>query len=316
MIIRMIIMSTWRPWIRYLPLAVLISVTGCEGSDAGSGPSSSGETIVVVTAFYPLQFLAERVGGEAVSASGLVQPGAEPHDLELTPRDVARVSEAALVVYLSGFQPALDEAVADQAPNTGFDVAGAAQLNLTYHRPEAEAGAAAVTDPHFWLDPIRLADAGDALAAKLGEIDPARARAFASNAENLRSDLAALDAKFATGLADCTQKRLVTSHTAFGYLAQRYGFDQVGIAGLAPEEEPQPQALAEAADVVRRYDVHTIYAEALVSPRIAETVAAETGAQVRMLDPLEGLSEESRGRNYLEVMGANLAVLTEGQGCT
>jgi zinc transport system substrate-binding protein len=296
------------------PLAATLAITGC-GSAGQAGSGTSGAAIDVVAAFYPLEYLAERVGGEAVNVSGLVEPGAEPHDLELTPRDVAQLSEAAVVVYLSGFQPAVDEAVTGQAPEAGLDVAAAARLDLTYRPIETGDGAAPVTDPHFWLDPTRLADVGDALAARLGEIDPARAPTFAANAVALRTDLEALDAQFAAGLADCVQPRLVTSHTAFGYLAQRYGLEQVGIAGLDPEEEPQPQALAEAADVVRRYDVRTIYAETLVSPRIAETVAAETGAQVRVLDPIEGLTEESAGSDYLEVMRANLAVLTGGQGC-
>jgi zinc transport system substrate-binding protein len=272
----------------------------------------------VVASFYPLQFAAQRVAGNLAAVDSLTKPGAEPHDLELTPKDVARVGSADLVVYLGGFQPAVDDAIKTQPPKAGLDVTGTAKLNLTYTPIEEGAQAtdeAGSTDPHFWLDPTRLAAVGDALAAELGKIRPADVATFDANAAALRTDLESLDAEFAASLSSCANKDLVTSHNAFGYLAQRYGLTQQGITGLTPEHEPDPKALAGVTSFVRANQVRTIYYETLVSPDIAEVVANETGARTAVLDPIEGLNDQSQGNDYLEVMRANLANLKAGQPC-
>jgi len=230
----------------------------------------------------------------------LTKPGAEPHDLELTPRDVAELADADLVVYLSGFQPAVDTAVAEQA-RTSYDVAGAADL--------------AAKDPHFWLDPVRLAHVAKTLTNRLEQLSPADAPDFRVNASSLLADLMALDADYATGLAHCASTDLVTSHAAFGYLARRYALTQRGITGLHPEDEPSPGALAEIADFVQANHVRTVYSETLVSPAVAQTLAGEAGVEVATLDPVEGLDDASAGADYLAVMRANLATLREGQVC-
>lgn len=309
-----------------LPLAVaavLLTACGSGSSGAGSGTGSgSGDRLDVVASFYPLQYAAERVGGDAVTVTNLTKPGAEPHDLELSPKDVAAVSDADLVVYLDGFQPAVDEAAKNQAGAKAYDVAPAARLDLQGVEEDHEGDAAhadgehSATDPHFWLDPTRLADVADALAQRLGTADPAKAATFTANAKALRTDLEALDGEFTAGLASCGNKDLVTSHQAFGYLAQRYGLTQVGITGLTPEAEPDAATIARTADFVKKNKVTTIYYETLVSPDVAKTVAAETGARTAVLDPLEGISDASAARDYLGVMRANLAALKTGQPCS
>ena len=294
------------------------SSPGTSAGGSGTTTASKGDPISVVASFYPLQWITEQVGGDMVSVKSLTPPGAEPHDLELTPADVAAATEADLVVFLSGFQAAVDDAVAG-AEGTVFDAADSADLSLTFtpiEEGEEHADEAGTTDPHFWLDPLRLAGVADALAKTLGEIDTANAATYRKNAEALQSELEALDADFTAGLASCAQKNLVTSHNAFGYLAERYGFEQVGITGLTPEEEPSPADLAAVTEFVTANGVSTIYFETLVSPAIAETVAAETGAATAVLDPIEGLTDESEGDDYLEVMRANLANLKTGQTCT
>jgi zinc transport system substrate-binding protein len=223
--------------------------------------------------------------------------------MELTPQGTASLQDADLVVYLAGFAPAVDDASAELAAEQLFDVTSAARLDLD-------------ADPHFWLDPTRLADVADAVAARLGELAPDAAADFTANAGMLRAELEELDAEFEAGLASCASTELVTSHTAFAYLADRYGMTQVGITGLSPEDEPSPAELAEITDFVEDHGVSTIYSEALVDPAIAETVAAETGASMAVLDPLEGLTDESPGSDYFEVMRANLEALQAGQDCT
>jgi zinc transport system substrate-binding protein len=299
--------------------SVLIVLASCgDDSDAASGHTSSGDTISIEASFYPLQWMAQQVGGDQVDVTSLTKPGAEPHDLELTPRDVADVADADVVVYLADFQPALDDAVEQVDETKVYDAAPAAELDLTYtpiEEGQEASDEAGSTDPHFWLDPTRLAAVADDFASYLGDVDPDHADTYRDNAASLGHELATLDGEFRTGLASCANKDLVTSHNAFGYLARRYGLNQVGITGLTPEEEPSPEELASVSDFVRDNDVRTIYFETLVSPAIAHSVAGESGARTDVLDPIEGLNDESQGTDYLEVMRSNLANIEEGQPC-
>ncbi|MGY1708282.1 metal ABC transporter substrate-binding protein [Geodermatophilus sp. SYSU D00758] len=309
--------------------AAALALSGCGGSDgdAASAGGGSGGGLDVVAGFYPLEWAAERVGGERVEVTSLTPPGAEPHDLELTPQDVGAVSDADLFVYLEGFQAALDEAAQSEASGSAWDAGRAAELSLTTeahdhgqegeeHAEEEQAGGEEAADPHFWLDPTRLADVGDALADRLAELDPDGAATYEENAAALRADLEALDAEMQEGLGGCAVDTLVTSHDAFGYLADRYGLEVVGISGLSPSQEPSPGQLAEITELVQERGVTTVYTETLVDPAVAETVAAEAGVETAVLDPLEGLTDESAGEDYLEVMRANLATLQEGQSCS
>lgn len=304
-----------------LTAAALVLTAGC-GSDDAAGDDG----LQVLAGFYPLEWAAERVGGDRISVEALTPPGGEPHDLELTPRDVASVEDADLLVYLAGFQPALDEAADAAGGDHVWDVGSAADLlsGEGHDHGDEESGEGAddhgqeddVADPHFWLDPVRLADVGDALADRLTELDPEGADTFAANAADLRADLESLDAELRTGLADCAVDTLVTAHDAFGYLAERYGLEVVGINGLSPSQEPSPAQLAAISRLVAERGVTTVYTEALVDPAVAETVASEAGVRTAVLDPVEGLNDDSPGKDYLEVMRANLATLQAGQSCS
>lgn len=292
-------------------------LTGC-GADEGSGTESG--RLTVLAGFYPLEWTAARVGGGLVSVSSLTPPGAEAHDVELAPQDVAAVSEADLLVYLDGFQPALDEAARSEGSDHAWEAGQAADL-LAGPAPVDPADGEraeddAAVDPHFWLDPTRLASVGDALAERLTEVDPDNAATYEENAAALRADLEELDREIQTALSSCTVSTLVTGHDAFGYLGDRYGLEVVGISGLSPSQEPSASQLAELATLVRERGVTTVYTETLVDPAVAETVAEEAGARTAVLDPIEGLTDESQGEDYLQVMRANLATLQEGQSCS
>ncbi|WP_448638370.1 metal ABC transporter substrate-binding protein [Geodermatophilus sp. URMC 63] len=303
-----------------LTTASALLLAGC-GSSGGGARAADG--VDVVAAFYPLQWAAERVGGDRVDVTSLTPPGAEPHDLELTPQDVAALSETDLLVYLEGFQPALDDAAAE-AGDAAWDAGQAADLTPAADEHGDEHaddhgdghGDGDAADPHFWLDPTRLADVGDALADRLGEVDPDGAATYEQNAAALRSDLEALDAEMEQGLADCAVRTVVTGHDAFGYLADRYGLEVVGVTGLSPSAEPSAAQLAEISALVRERGVTTVYTETLADPAVAETVAREAGVQTAVLDPVEGLTDESAGSDYLEVMRADLATLRAGQACS
>jgi len=279
-------------------LAGAMGLAGCASEAADERPN-------VVVGFYPLQYVAEQVGGDRVSVTNLAQPGAEPHDLELSPQQVAAVADADLVLYLKGFQPELDEAVAQEADDVALDLGTVVEL-----RP-GETG----PDPHFWLDPTRLATAVDAVGRRLGEIDPDAVAPYQAAADSLRTRLDELDQQYQEALDDCRRREIITSHAAFGYLAQRYDLAQIGITGLSPDVEPTPQRLAEVTAQARQHGATTIFFETLVSPRVAEAIAAEVGAGTAVLDPLEGLPAGSPD-DYLSVMRTNLEALTRALDCT
>lgn len=175
---------------------------------------------------------------------------------------------------------------------------------------------ALTVDPHFWLDPMRMADVGDAIAARLIQIDPAGTETYTTNAANLRADLTGLDAEFTQGLQTCQQRTILSSHASFGYLADRYSLNMISVSGLNPNIEPKPQSLAQLSDYARRNGINVIYYERLVSPTVAQAIAKEAGAITAVLDPLEGLTDESAGSDYRQVMRSNLNELRQQQGCS
>jgi zinc transport system substrate-binding protein len=262
-----------------------------EAASGGSGKET------VVASFYPLAYAAEEVGDGRVDVSNLTPAGSEPHDLEVSPQDVAAIREADLVLLLGrGFQPQLEDAA-----GSGENVLRLLDTPGLALHPDG--------DPHVWLDPLRYAR----IVGRIG-----RALHEPAAAARLQERLRALDREYAQGLADCERREIVTSHEAFGYLAERYGLEQVAITGLSPEVEPEPAKLQHVVELVRMRGVTTIYFETLVSPRIAETVARETGASTAVLDPIEGLTKDelARGEDYFSLMRKNLRTLREGLGCS
>jgi zinc transport system substrate-binding protein len=307
------------------PLALVALAALTAGGCAATGPGVPGDRedpdlLRVVAAFYPLRFVAERVGGDRVSVAPLTPPGVEAHDLELTPSLVSEIAGADLVVYLSGFQPAVDDAVTAYA-RLALDVAEVVPLIGTDHgggdqdddHQDDDQGHGA-EDPHLWLDPDRLATIAAEMATSLGAIDARGADHYTTGAAELRQELAALDTAYAEGLAVCQRREIVVSHTAFGYLADRYELTQIAITGLSPEDEPTPQRLAEVIHEAQRHGATTIFFEVLVSPRVAQVIAGQVGARTAVLDPIEGLAPGSH-EDYLSVMRTNLDALRAALEC-
>jgi zinc transport system substrate-binding protein len=269
---------------------------------AGCGSGATGKNTVVAS-FYPLAFAAERIGGPNLRVENLTPAGAEPHDLELTPRAVARIERATVVLYLGhGFQPAVSDAVRN-ASGRAVDILAGLPLHSAAGQ---ESGLTA--DPHVWLDPVLF----QRIVRRIGDALPRPV-----HTAPLLADVRELDRAYRTGLAHCARRDIVTSHAAFGYLALRYGLQQVAITGLTPESEPSPKQLAHVVQLVRRTHATTMFFERLVSPRLADTVAREVGARTAVLDPIEGLtpSEQKRGENYLTLMRENLSALRRALAC-
>ena len=286
------------PTLRLIAAALAVAALGaCGGGEEGDSGRRS-----VIASFYPLEYAASQVGDGRVDVSNLTPPGAEPHDLELTPRDVAEVHDADVVLYLdTGFQPAVDDAV-KEASGEVVDLLRGISLRKAI-------GGETVSDPHVWLDPLLYAG----IVAQVGRVlgTPERER-------TLETKLRALDATFRTGLASCKRHELVTSHAAFGYLAARYRLEQVPLSGVSPEAEPTPRKLEDAVERVRESGATTIFFETLASSRVAETVARETGAKTAVLNPIEGLTNEqiASGDDYFTLMRANLRALRAALECS
>lgn len=298
-----------------------LTLAGCGGSAAdGTGDGK----LDVVASFYPLEFIARTVGGDTVHVTTLTAPGVEPHDLELTPKQVGSIATAKLVVFEKNLQPAVDEAVDQNAKDAGFDIAPAAQLEATgadfeEHDNGGVAPAAHkdnALDPHFWLDPVRYAAVVKAVEERLASLDSANAAGYHERAKALLAQVGKLDTDYRTGLAHCKLSTFVTSHEAFAYLAKRYGLTMVGIAGFAPDAEPTPSRIKEVQDIVRAQHVTTIFYEELVSPKVAETIAHDVGVQTAVLSPIEGLSDANSKETYLTLMRENLQELQKANGCS
>ena len=275
--------------------AVLMAATALAGC-GGANELAAGSGEQVVAAFYPLAYAAEEIGGPGIEVENLTPPGAEPHDLEVSPRDVQRIRSADLVLLLGrDFQPQLEQAAGERE-----------QVVRLLDLPELDV--LPNGDPHVWLDPLRYARIVERIGAELGR---------RQEAEALVARLHELDDEFRSSLANCSRGEIVTSHEAFAYLAERYGLRQVAITGLSPEAEPAPRDLQRVVALVRRTGATTVFFETLVSPRIAETVAREAGARTAVLNPIEGLTpeEEDRGEDYFSVMRANLDTLRQALGC-
>lgn len=281
-------------------LALAVVLGGCRTS-----VPEAGGRVAVIASFYPLAEFAQRVGGDRVRVTMLVPSGVEPHDYEPTPREIAALTRARVVIYNgAGFEPWLVRLLPE--------VAGRAVIvNTTQGLPLVE------MDPHVWLDPLLARQQVERIAQGLIRADPAGRRRYETNANEVSRQLRELHARFSTVLAGCQRTEILTSHAAFGYLARRYGLTQIAISGLAPEAEPAPARLKELVETARRHDVEVIYVETLVSPRFAEVVAREVGAKVRTLNPIEGLTSEERreGKNYFTVMNGNLTQLAQGLDC-
>jgi zinc transport system substrate-binding protein len=300
---------------RFAAAALVLVLAASCGTDAGSG--SPGDGLSIVASLYPPSEAAARVGGPAVAVTNLTPPGVEPHDLELDPEQVAEIADADLVLYLGeGFQPAVQDAVVVVAEGEHVDLLqGIVEARSTSEPGEPSGGG--VVDPHVWLDPVLMRRIVDRISEALGRLDPANAVGFRKRADAFDGDLAELDEEYRSGLSSCRRRVLVTSHAAFGYLADRYGLTQEPITGLSPEAEPDPERLARLAADVRRTGTTTIFTETLVSPKVAQTLAREAGVATAVLNPLEGLTQqqEQADEDYLSVMRSNLAALRRGLDC-
>ena len=262
-----------------LVLGLLLATTAC-GSLGNELGNDTGK-VRVAAGFYPLAWAAERIGGDRVEVTNLTQPGAEPHDLELTIKETVAIAEADVVVYEKGFQPAVDDGVEQNAQGATLDAATVARLQPFADQTDQ-------LDPHFWQDPLRLADVGDARRRGAGEGRPARTR---RRTTRTRAPCAGSWSRWTTstrpGWPTARATRSWSSHDAFGYL-QKYGLQVEPITGLSPDAEPTPADLGRLQDLIRADGITTVFSETLVSAKTADTLAQRPRHPVRGARPDRG----------------------------
>jgi len=172
-------------------------------------------------------------------------------------------------------------------------------------------------DPHVWLDPVLAKQQVVVIRNVLVDADPANAAHYEENTRSYVAELDALDAKIKSELSDCRKDTIVPFHNAFGYVAKRYGFNVFALSGISPESEASAADLKNLVDFVKEHDIKVVFSEDLIDPRLAEVLAQEAGAQVLILSPLEGLSNEeiSAGKTYLTKMEENISNLKVALEC-
>ncbi|MBV1937114.1 metal ABC transporter substrate-binding protein [Streptomyces sp. NPDC060006] len=297
------------------------SLSACSSDSSAADGDSSGK-LDVVASFYPLQFLAERIGGNHVDVSTLTEPGQEPHDLEISAKQTAQLQESDVALYLKNLQPSVDDAVAQSEIKTKIDAATLTSLEkhgnevgghaAEHDDHEGEEGSG--EDPHIWLDPVKYAEVAEGVGKAFEKADPDHAADYKKNTAALVKELDGLNTQFEDGLKNTKTKVFITTHAAFGYLAERYGLTEEAINGLDPESEPSANRVKDLEKMAKADGVSTVFYETLVSDKTAKTIAADADLRTDVLDPIEGITEKSRGDDYFQVMEANLKALQSALG--
>lgn len=302
---------------------------GDDDSSDASAPGDGEAALTVLSAFYPIHELVTRIGGERVEAVNLTPADVEPHDLELTSDEIEDIEGAGAVFYLGQhFMPALDRALR-RADGEHVDLLEGLPLvrsgDAHSHGDDGEETAAGKTDdggdgaldPHVWLDPSLMIRMATQVEKTLSTLDPEGEDDFARRRAEYQDELEAVDAEYAGTLVDCQRNVFVTSHEAFGYLARRYHLEEQAVSGLAPETEPDPERIAELADLIKELRVPMVFAETLLPKKLADAVAREADVEVGVLNPIEGLRDDevAGGADYASVMRDNLAQLDTALEC-
>lgn len=306
-------------------LLVTVAVSACSGVKSSSDATdiSSTTKLQVSASFYPLAFLSERIGGDAAVVTQVIPSGAEPHDYEPSPQELTAVYESKILVMNGqGLDPWADQS-RGQLEKNGVTVIsateGAELIAATEEEHHEEEGhhEEGEFDPHVWLDPVQMKSIAERIRDAFIAADPANEEKYRANADALVSDLTKLDEHFRTQLVSCTQNKVIVSHNAFGYMAKRYDFETVALAGISPDEEPSPKKIAEIIETVKREKLPVVFFETLVSPKLAESVANGAGATTLVLNPIEGLTPEdvASGKTYLTVMRTNADNLATALEC-
>ena len=295
-----------------LLVAISVVAVACDGD---LDPPPGGE-VTVITTTYPLTFLSEKIGGNRITVNQLTKPGVEAHDFEPAPSDIRAISDSELFIYN---HPSFESWAlnAAYASSTDGDNSPMVTVQTVILESVGEDHGEDHVDTHVWLNPLKAQKQADRILSALVEIDPEGAQIYTRNADGLDVELQALDDLINNQISNCELNSVVVSHLAFGHMAERYGFEQIGLAGLSPEFESGPAQIAGVIKKINELGISHIMQEPIVSNRLAETVAAETGAELLSLHPLEVRTSEqaSAELDYLDIMKSNADALQTALRC-
>ena len=315
--------------LRALAMTALVSAAMLTGCTRAAAPNPAAKTkameskkmLKVMASFYSMYDFAAKIGGDKAEVITMVPSGTEPHDWEPAAADIRNLEEADLFIYSgAGMEHWVDDVLAslDNKDLISVEASEGVALRDGHRHSHEDEGAVEPEeegqyDPHVWLSPLNAEKEMENIKNAYIKADPDNRDYYEANYELYASRFADLNQKFKDTLSSLPNKDIVVSHEAFGYLCDAYGLNQVGIEGLSPDSEPSPARMAEIIDFVRANHVRVIFFEELVSPKVAETIARETGSSVQVLNPLEGLSDEElkSGADYFSVMEENLKQKTD-----
>ncbi|WP_442951769.1 metal ABC transporter substrate-binding protein [Paenibacillus sp. GYB006] len=307
---------------------MMLIVSAC-GSNSGSSSQGkiSEDHFNVVTSFYPIYEFTKAIGGDDVNVINLLPTGVEPHDWTPRSQDIVNTSKAGLFLYngagleawVPNFLKALDKDSDVKAVevSAGINLIDSEEEDHTHegeahddhaHDHEDDGHNHGSIDPHTWVSPKSALVMAENIKNSLVEADPEHKAGYEERYSELKQQLEDLDAKFSEQLSNVSQKEIVVSHQAFGYLARDYGLTQHSIMGLSPDAEPTGQDIVKLAKLVKEEGIRYIFFEELVSDKLAKTLASEAGVETMVLNPVEGLTEEQlqNGDNYFTLMEKNL----------
>jgi zinc transport system substrate-binding protein len=284
------------------------------------------EKLRVVTTLFPLQEFAVAVGGERAQIDLLLPPGAEPHSWEPKASDLAKIQKADVFIYIGrAMEPWAEDLLKASRGGTLKIVEAIKELQLLEGKdPRRESSPVhkhareGHIDPHVWLDFSLDGKIIEAIAAAFAEKDPANASHFRARAKEYQSRLEALDEKYRASLARCRHRQIVLGgHSAFAYLAIRYGLQQIPLYGVSPNAEPTPKRLTEVIQAAKSHGVKFIFFEEMVNPKLARVLAQEAGLQTLVLYDGANLTRDQLKQKvtFLELMEKNLENLRQGLNC-
>lgn len=288
-------------------LCMALLLTGCNVELQNTRNFVEEGKIAVVTTIYPIYDFVKNIAGDKAEVINLVPAGMEPHDFELSTGDMRLLEQADLFVYNGAGMEHFVDRTLEALSNDKLLVAEAAEDLTAIESDEGH------TDPHTWLSVKNAMDEAAAIKDALVKMDPENAEYYEYNYADYREKLEKLDGKYRDELAELSHNTIVVAHEAFGYLCQEYGLRQEAIEGLTADSEPDSARMKEIIDFCKQEDIRVIFFEELVSPKVAETIAGETGAKTMVLNPIEGLTAEQQeaGQDYIGLMEANLEALKE-----
>ena len=304
----------------FLTLSLLsilfLTMTGCTSNDTNMADDNS--KIQVVATFYPIYDIAKKIGGEKIKVYSLIPSGVEPHDYEPNPQDIIRLNKADIFIVI-GLEFSNIEKELMEITSTNVKVIDSikgiplldAEKTSNVHKDKEDNNMG--KDPHIWLSPKNMITVAKNIKEGLIQTEPENKKYYEQNADKVITELQMLDTDFRKMLSNCKKDIILVNHLAFAYLANEYGFRQIGIAGLSQESEPSPQQLVKLKELALKNNIKYIFYEELVEPRIAQTIAKEISGNTLVLNPIEG--SDKLNEDYISLMRKNLANLKLGLEC-